>query len=193
MDSTDFGIVHHASLFICENPAMPDTNPQRCGAATLMQCDLIVALARGSAVTLPSEVQYPQESGLYILQVHLALVNAAAIDMNNIDVSGSGLRRYYTTNERPKKLGVFRMELGEFTIPPNRKHYEISGAMHQSCTERYFPNEGIDIILLGAHMHYLGEQFRLDQITQDRGVKTLLDIKKWDFNRQLILSLLALD
>ena len=185
MDNTDLGIVHHVELFFCENAVIPDTNPQRCGIDTLMQCDLVISLARGSSVTLPSEVQYPQDSGMYILEVHLALVNKAGVDMNNIDVSGSGLRRYYTTSERAKKLGVIRMELGEFTIPPNRKHYEISGAMHQSCTERFFPKEGIDIVLLGGHMHFLGDQIRLDRITQDRGIKTLLEIKKWDINRQL--------
>ena len=97
-------------------------------------------MARGSAVSLPSEIHYGLRSGIYIVEVHFDLNPIAAMDVSTIDVSGSGLRAYYSSEPRSRALGVFIMEIGEFSIPPGRREYTFSFAMH------FLPEQGIDTI-----------------------------------------------
>ena len=185
MDQSEHGILHHADLLHCKDSSSSESIIWRCGDVQLdMECDLIVALASGSSVTLPSEVHYPIEAGLYTVEVHFDLNPVAGHQMRDFVVSGSGLRAYYSMEERQMTMGLIRMEMGEFTIPPHQTEYEISAAMHSSCTEQFLPSSGIDILFFGGHMHYLGNQIRVDRISKNHVVDTLFRIKQWDFNRQ---------
>ena len=185
VDQSEHGILHHADLLHCKESGSSESIIWQCGDIQLdMECDLIVALASGSSVTLPSEVHYPIEAGWYTVEVHFDLNPVTGHQMREFIVSGSGLRAYYSSEERQMTMGLIRMEMGEFTIPPHQREYEISAAMHSTCTERFLPPNGIDILFFGGHMHYLGRAIRVDRISKDHVIDTVFRIKQWDFNRQ---------
>ena len=191
VDQSEHGILHHADLLHCQDTGSSESIVWQCGDVQLdMECDLIVALSSGSSVTLPSEVHYPIEAGLYTVEVHLDLNPVAGHQLREFVVSGSGLRAHYSLEEREMTMGLIRMEIGEFTIPPHQEKFEISAAMHSSCTEHFLPSKGIDILFFGGHMHNLGRQIRVDRISKDRVVHTVFRIKQWDFNRQFSFNIL---
>ena len=184
LDASDFNLVHHSEILLCKGYNDFDPSPKRCGAYNYryeMDCSLVIALAAGSSVSLPSEVYYLLEPGIYNLEIHFDLNQ---IQQNDVDVSGSGLRAHYSDIRRTHQMGLIRMELGEFFIPPNKKQHQLSFAMHSMCTQEMLPEQGIDIIFFGGHMHYLGDKIRVDRIRKPNSVQTVFEIKKWDFDRQ---------
>ena len=185
VDSSKQGLLHHTTLQLCKgSKSFPE--PIQCGDFELtMDCDLIVGLSFGTEIVLPSEIYFPLDPGLYILEVHFDLSLAASVDTDTFDVSGSGIRTFYTLKKREKAAGVFRMEFRELRVPPQQKKYELVGAVHSEFSRQFLPRQGVDILFIGGHMHYLGDSMHLDRITENGIVETIFKIKKWDRDRQL--------
>ena len=142
LDTTKFNLVHHSEILLCKNYEFDPTS-KRCGAYNYryeMDCTLIIALASGSSISLPSEIYYLLEAGVYNLEIHFDL---SAVNFRNIDVTGSGLRAYFSDTPRTHQMGLIRMEMGEFSIPPRQREYQLSFAMHSECTEKLLPKEGV--------------------------------------------------
>ena len=185
VDSSKQGLLHHTTLQLCKGiESFPE--PIRCGDFELtMECDLIFGLTFGTTVVMPSKIHFPLDPGVYIVEVHFDLSLATSGDSDTFDVSGSGIRTFYTLKEREKAASTLRMESRELRIPPQRKKYEVVGAVHSDFSRHFLPSEGVDILFIGPHMHYLGDSMRIDRITENGIVETLLEIKKWDRYRQL--------
>ena len=203
IDENGFNLVHHAELLYCDTSLLTDgvnSNAVECGTGDGydMTCNLQFVLAASTSINLPSTMYYNLESGIYLLEVHYDLLD----DYNNgydytFQDNESGMRIYTTgenndDNDRQSEIGILRMLVDEnynYYIPPNKKLYEIAFAMHSSCINYYFPDDGIDIILIGGHMHYNGVKIRVDRIRLGAGGKnneivTIFELNHWDFDRQ---------
>ncbi len=67
-----------------------------------------------------------------------------------MNVGGSGMRIYYTDSERDSEIGTFRLQRGEFVIPPRQSTYEVSFGMHAECTNNFLPSDGVEIVYIGT-------------------------------------------
>ena len=129
-------------------------------------------------------MHYTMKQGIYILLIHYDL-NTIIHNGQDIDIAhdNSGVQVYFTDIPTTKEIGLIQLEAGEFVIPPKQSDYKISMAMHSTCTDALLPVEGIKILYIGGHMHYLGTKIRLDRI-RNGNIKTIFEIKQWDFDRQ---------
>lgn len=184
MDGSNQGLLHHTTLQLCKGMESL-SEPIQCGDFELtMECDLIIGLSFGTEIVMPSEIYYSLDPGLYVVEVHFDLSLVASVNTNTFDVSGSGIRTFYSLGEREREMGILRMEFRELNIPPQQKSYELVGAVHSDYSRHFLPVEGVDILFIGAHMHYLGDNVRIDRITENGIVETIFEIKKWDRDRQ---------
>ena len=140
LDTSNFNLVHHAEILLCQGQQGTETEPRRCGAYNYryeMECALIVALASGTEVNFPYAVHYLLEPGVYNVEVHFDLFPVATLDQSTFGVSGSGLRAYLEPEPRAMSMSILRMEVGEFSIPPNLNEYHLSFAMHGMTFRNY--------------------------------------------------------
>ena len=195
LDGSNYGIVHHVILFECEDSTVPNPESEalRCGFdgyQTEMTCGrrMVTGSAATTPFTLPSEIYFALETGIYLMEVHFDLTLLNHLDLGDIDVSGSGLRTYYTSKQRETDLAWLQLILTDFAIPPNTDSYKISGALYSGCSEMYLPDEGIDILYILGHAHFLGRELQLDKVSRDGVLETLYQSKHYDFDRQLSRS-----
>ena len=206
IDENGRNLVHHATLFNCDASHLAEgrvtwnTNAVECGAGDgyEMTCPLTFVLAGSTSINLPSTMYYNLQPGIYILEVHYDLLDDYNNGQNYIFQDNASGMRVYTTgenndnNDRQNEVSILRMLVDEnynYFIPPNKKLYEIAFAMHSSCINYYFPDDGIDMILIGGHMHYTGAKVRVDRIRYGGGGKnneivTIFELNHWDFDRQ---------
>ena len=188
MDGSGRGLAHHVVLYQCDDTAVPIYETIRCGTEykwTEMSCRMFMGSPSNDPFSLPSEIYYPLKAGIYLLEVHFDLSLVRNLDVGYFDVSGSGLRTYYTSEMRKFAIASLGVGLSDFSIPPKTERYEISGALYSGCTEHYFPEDGIDLLYILGHAHYLGREIRLDKISENGVVQTLYETKHYDFDRQL--------
>ena len=55
------------------------------------------------------------------------------------------------------------MITGEFEILPKGSNFEVSFAMHSECSNRCIPKQGVDVLFIYDHMHYLEESITMDR------------------------------
>ena len=188
LDTSNYGILHHVVLYQCDDTAVPKSGSFRCGPGHYqaeMTCQMLMGSASSESEILPSEIYLPLEIGIYFIEVHFDLILLNMLDLGDIDVSGSGLRAYYSSVQRQSALGLAGMRLIDFAIPPHTDSQVISGALHSGCTAMWLPDEGIDILFIVVHAHYLGREIRVDKISRNGVLETLYETKHYDFDRQL--------
>ena len=190
LDTTVQKVLHHVNLFICNDMTLYDPNPFKCGKnddnyLLRMDCQIVMALAVGSSTSLPSEIHHLIQKGIYLIEIHFDLINIADNYYQDINIKGSGIR-LYPDSPRQKSISIIEMIGGQFQIPPKQSNYDISFAMHSGCTNKYIPNQGVDILFIAGHMHYLGETISLERIRYPNKVEEIFKIKQWDFDRQFV-------
>ena len=211
IDENGLNLVHHAELLHCDKSTLEEAGTQpigwntpafECGTedGVEMKCNLQFPLTASTTINLPSTMYYSLESGIYLLEVHYDLLDDYNAGNNFVFQDfESGIRIYTTTeddndDERENEVGILRLLVDEnynYYIPSGKKSYEVSFAVHSSCTNYYFPDNGIDIILIGGHMHYTGTKLRVDRIRYGDGkngknneIVTIFELNHWDFDRQ---------
>ena len=202
IDGTNNNIVHHLQFLQCDDTMGIEliNNQQQeahyCALGTefdyTMSCRLKFSLTRSTSITLPPTMYYNIEPGIYMVEIHYDVYDYAAQDYKYID-SSSGVRLHTIKNEennRANEISVFKINVDDtkkYSIPSNKKEYQVSMAMNSDCINNFLPDDGIDIVLIGGHMHYLGTRLKLERIRhgpQNNQIVTIFELNHWDFDRQ---------
>ena len=96
-----------------------------------MECQLLLTIAKGSTTAFPSSAHYLFQPGTYYMEVHFDFaLDADLLNVHEIDAEGIGIRLFYEEEPRAHQIGLITFEGVEFEVPPKRRDYEISFAMH---------------------------------------------------------------
>ena len=106
LDTTVSKVMHHAVLHKCENAEF-DPTPKQCTSGVDyrfdMECEIVMIAASSTSWSFQSEIFYLLEPGIYNLEIHFDLATVPA--RSDVQVTGSGLRAYYSDTPRARQLG----------------------------------------------------------------------------------------
>ncbi|XP_063985800.1 MOXD1 homolog 1 [Diachasmimorpha longicaudata] len=195
------GLVHHMILYECAS-----TSPQLgkdskisgsyCYDPTMPRewetcIQPIVAWARGSkgewfAEHVGIPVAEHKEGSYYMLEVHYNNPTyKKAID-------SSGIRLHLTPVLRPHEAGIFVAGVAVsplHLIPPHQKEYATAGYCSPDCTNKLFPEDGVNVISVVLHSHLAGRRLSLKHIRNGEELPPIAHENRFDFDYQQSHSL----
>jgi hypothetical protein len=107
----------------------------------------------------------------------------------------SGLRLYYTDNLRKFDGGVIIngvLSGNTQLVPPKQKHFENLGICGQKCTSgenKFFPDDGINIVSVSPWTHSAGKKIRLSHIRNDTELDVIIEDNFHNYNFQEVRQL----
>ncbi|XP_034951630.1 MOXD1 homolog 1 [Chelonus insularis] len=190
------GLVHHMILYECTStsqqlgqysrvvggPCHSSTTPPEWDSCI----QPVVAWARGSkGEWLPDHVGIPvaehKEGSYYMLEVHYNNPSKrTAID-------SSGVRLHLTPILRPQEAGIFVTGVAVSPlhfIPPEQKQYATAGYCNTQCTEKLFPEDGVNVVSVVLHSHMAGRRMSLKHIREGNELPHIVKENHFDFNYQ---------
>ena len=138
----------------------------------------------------------PDDTGIYLrpgsriaIQIHYHPDGTSQTDSTRIGL-------HFATERRPRNATVLQAINRDFLIPAGEERYEVSAEFKlRDVIERYVPPalatllEGLgyfplDVIGVLPHMHTLGQEIRMDKISESDESTPMVYIDDWDFDWQ---------
>ncbi|KAG5679456.1 hypothetical protein PVAND_009021 [Polypedilum vanderplanki] len=192
--------VHHMTLFECKSTeAFNDldmwskSNGVECSSNQYSSrnwdsCVTPVAAYAygGGAQYLPEHVGIPFSETFYMLEIHYVNPNRKTF------LDHSGFRIHYTSNLRPYDAGVMTAGVtvsDTQLVPPRQKSFRNIGICGPSCTEKVFPDNGINIVSVSIHTHTSGKNVKLSHIRDGKEMNRIVEDNYYSHSYQEVRQL----
>ncbi|XP_074648518.1 DBH-like monooxygenase protein 1 isoform X2 [Tubulanus polymorphus] len=189
-------LVHHILVYLCSSfvSHFSSRSGRQClydqmMPANVSTCEVVMfAYAIGmKGLVFPVNVGYPlggDDPARYMLfEVHYDNPR-----MKKGIRDQSGLRFYYTERLRQHDAGV--LEVGHtvwwppMLIPPKAKEFRVDNYCSGSCTGKYIPVNGINLLAVMLHTHTSGHRIWMKHVRNGRELPEIARDNHYDFNYQ---------
>jgi thiol-disulfide isomerase/thioredoxin len=167
-------VVHHVLVFLRyprNHPRASDQPRDRGGIkgyfAGMVPGETTLSFPKGLAKFLP-------KGATMIFQIHYTVNGAAVTDKTKLGL-------YFASGKPKHEVHTKGIAQTRFRIPPG-------AANHKVVAQRTLKNK-TRILGFNPHMHLRGKAVKYELITPDGKTKTLINIKRYDFNWQLTYTL----
>ncbi|XP_029175897.1 uncharacterized protein LOC114944249 [Nylanderia fulva] len=189
-------LVHHVILYECASTSSILGEHARMSGAPCYSPTMprvwesclqpVLAWARGSkGEWMPEHVGIPVaehgESSYYMLEVHYNNPSMKKVK------DSSGVRLYLTPKLRPQEAGILVAGVAVsplHLVPPKQKEYATAGYCTPHCTNKTFPEDGINIVSVVLHSHLAGRRLSLKHIRRGKELPTIVQDNHFDFDYQ---------
>lgn len=178
-------VVHHAVLFLDDtgtarklDKATPEPGYANFGGPGFLPSGALGGWSVGNTPRpLPGGMgRYLKKGSDLVVQVHYHPTGKKEVDRSEVGLYFVKKPVAESLKEKAKLVGSIWMANYEMDIPAGDKNYK-------RATAYTLPKE---VIMVGVvpHMHLLGKSMTVTATLPDKSVKTLIDIKTWNYNWQ---------
>ncbi|XP_065840799.1 DBH-like monooxygenase protein 1 [Oscarella lobularis] len=188
------GIVHHIVVFQCFNKTgfdfgyngacngnKPDEVSNCLGTAPVAAWAI-----GGTEVRFPADVGYPFSGDTTLHSVAIEMHYDNPQGKQNV-IDSSGIKLYYTKTKRKNEATIIQfghINSLSLLLPKGQKNVVTKNLCPAECTQKGFPDDGINVVGVTLHAHTAATAMKLGHIRNGKQLPYLDRNDHYDFNYQ---------